>query len=379
MPITPNNLGWVKSVFKGITPPSNTDMLWFDDNVGVKKHKYYDTQSSTWKLFQNTLFFDTFSNFPPSGLADFLYIDKGGKKTYIYDTLSGYVLVGGGGGGVTERSRISDVTCGAIKPLDEVGVGLTLDDALDLLLIKIFEPTFTTPSLSANLIDVNLEAGGNTNFVCDVILNRGSILGAKVGGIWDANAYQNPRAGAATNYNINSVDNGTNNSLIIVGKQTVDGTNTIPITVTHAIGVQPLNSKDQNFNTPYPAGSISINKTYVGYRKLFHGTTTSNVALTTSAQVRALPSSVLNPQNGSTFTINIPIGAKQVVFAYPATLQDVSSVKYVEFSNTEIKGNFTKYTFNVEGANGYSPISYKVYIMIPDATFDATATYNVTI
>jgi hypothetical protein len=107
MPIIPNNLGWVKSVFKGITPPSNTDMLWFDDNVGVKKHKYYDTQSSTWKLFQNTLFFDTFSNFPPSGLADFLYIDKGGKKTYIYDTLSGYVLVGGGAGvnGLTDAGR----------------------------------------------------------------------------------------------------------------------------------------------------------------------------------------------------------------------------------------------------------------------------------
>lgn len=301
----------------------------------------------------------------------------------VFDTVTTLeIQVGSGGGGgsaVTERSRISDVVCGAVEPLQEVGTGLTLDDALDLLLIKTYTPTFTNPSLSANVIGANLEVGATTNFVCDAIFNRGSILGAKVGGVWDANAYQNPRAGAATNYNINGVNNGSNDSLVIVGKQTVEGTNTIPIIVTYAEGVQPLNSKDANFDAPYPAGSISLNKTYMGYRKLFYGTTTSNVALSNSAQIRALSSSVLNPQNGTTFTIAVPIGAKQVVFAYPATLRDATSVKYVEGLNAEIKGVFAQSIFNVEGANGYSSIPYKVLIMIPDAPFDAVATYNVTI
>lgn len=44
------DLGLVKAIHKGLTAPTNTDMLWYDDNLGVKKHKYYDTVTSTWRL-----------------------------------------------------------------------------------------------------------------------------------------------------------------------------------------------------------------------------------------------------------------------------------------------------------------------------------------
>lgn len=117
--ITPNNLGWVKSVFKGITPPSNTDMLWFDNNVDVKKHKYYDTVSSTWKLFQNVLFYSNLASFPAVGAVDFIYVDKGGKIIYIYDLIVGYVSVGGGGTSTTTESDVA-----LVSDYDSVGVGI---------------------------------------------------------------------------------------------------------------------------------------------------------------------------------------------------------------------------------------------------------------
>lgn len=49
LPVT-QNLGLVKAIEVGLTPPSNTDMLWYDSNTGVKKHKYYDTVTLSWVL-----------------------------------------------------------------------------------------------------------------------------------------------------------------------------------------------------------------------------------------------------------------------------------------------------------------------------------------
>jgi hypothetical protein len=60
-------------------------------------------------------------------------------------------------------------------------------------------------------------------------------------------------------------------------------------------------------------------------------------------------------------------------------LQDVSSVKYVEWLNAEIKDVFIKTNVNVEWANGYTDIAYKVFIYTPVEPFPATATYLVTI
>jgi hypothetical protein len=67
------------------------------------------------------------------------------------------------------------------------------------------------------------------------------------------------------------------------------------------------------------------------------------------------------------------------VFAYPDTLRDVSTVKYVEVANSEVKDVFTKTSVNVEGANTYTAIGYKVYRYVPNAPFPNAATYVVTI
>jgi hypothetical protein len=48
MTLVTKNLGLVKALEVGITSPTNLAMLWYDNNSGVKVHKYYNTLTSTW-------------------------------------------------------------------------------------------------------------------------------------------------------------------------------------------------------------------------------------------------------------------------------------------------------------------------------------------
>ena len=83
--------------------------------------------------------------------------------------------------------------------------------------------------------------------------------------------------------------------------------------------------------------------------------------------------------NGNSINLTIPVGAKRVMFAYPATLRDVSSVLDVNGLNAEIKSGFTKSVVSVEGAAGYQAIDYKVYVLDYANANDAANTYKVTI
>jgi hypothetical protein len=47
---TEANLGLVQAIKISTTQPTNTAQIWFDDNVGQKVHKVYDTVSGTWIL-----------------------------------------------------------------------------------------------------------------------------------------------------------------------------------------------------------------------------------------------------------------------------------------------------------------------------------------
>ena len=99
-----------------------------------------------------------------------------------------------------------------------------------------------------------------------------------------------------------------------------------------------------------------------GYRNTFYGTVTEKAEVT-STIIRGLScKSGAAWANGKSFTVNIPVGAVRVIFAYPAALQDVSSVKDVNGLNAEIKSAFTKSSVTVAGAGADAGIAYKVYV-----------------
>ena len=295
------------------------------------------------------------------------------------------VLEAGGGGtsgsAVTTKDVISTVDGCAIVQGQTIASGTTFQEFVEKLLTKTYYPTFVAPSATfTSSIPSTVECGTIINNTLTLALNRGQILGKNVGVIWSSSEFQNYRSGLATNYTINGTDLDLVNTLTTNNYQVVEGVNTFTGSINYGIGYQPKDSVDADYSAPLPAGVIDKTVAVYGRRNLFHGCdNVKNTAYITSAEVRALSNKLLNPANGTTFTINIPSGAKMVVFAYPSSLRDITSVVYVEGLGAEVKDIFTKSIVSVTGANDYLPIDYKVYTYIPASPFGATATYNVTI
>lgn len=161
-----------------------------------------------------------------------------------------------------------------------------------------------------------------------------------------------------------------------------DGTNyKITAKATHGAGAVAF---DNLKNPSEPEVKIAagtktkVSNAITGYRNSFYGTKTTKDALD-SAAIRSLTKSNKALANGNSFTVTIPVGAVRVVFAYPATLRDVSSVKDVNGLNAEIKSAFTKSTVAVEGANGASAIDYKVYVTDFAGPVEKANSYTVSI
>ena len=151
-------------------------------------------------------------------------------------------------------------------------------------------------------------------------------------------------------------------------------------TVNYSEGAIPVT----NVGNEYASGKIvagsksATSSAITGYRNSFYGTLTEKGELTSDI-IRSLSKSNKALTNGNTFDITIPVGAMRVVFAYPATLRDVTSVKDVNGLNAEISGAFRKSTLSVEGLNNFQGINYKVYVTDFAEAVATANTYKVTI
>lgn len=260
---------------------------------------------------------------------------------------------------------------GSFKNGDVVTAGTSIDDIVRKLLQVQIPPVYTEPTIS--LVVASGDKAGSYE------------EGAQINPNLNATFTKND-AGSITTLVIKKNDvevaSGTSNQLTHSESITVSGTINFTATATYAAGA----IKKDNFGDDYSEGSIpSGSKTsstiaYIGYRKYFYGADNVTTAAATSADVRALSSGSTNAASaGRTFNISVKKGQTRASFAYPATIRDVSSVKYVEFNNDESKDFFTKTTVMVEGANGYSAIEYKVYTYIPAQPFPSDMTFAVTL
>lgn len=259
---------------------------------------------------------------------------------------------------------------GSYKDGDKIPAGEKLTDILAKQFAKQIPPTYSAPGYSISPSNQTVEAGTRVN--------------PTVSG-----SFVQRDAGAISGYTLQRVDNGTaetvvdeativtyNQAEVMVGD---GGTLKFNGVVRYADG--PI--KNDNLGAAYPtgsikAGSLNASVTFTGQRKVFFGRDKSAAAAQTSAEVRALPQNSMNPSNGTKLTISILAGDTRVTFAYPANLREVSSVVSSAL-NLDVKGTFVKEVVDVEGANGYNEIQYKVYTYIPAIPFASNDTYTVTI
>lgn len=264
---------------------------------------------------------------------------------------------------------VNGLTQGLYKDGTVIPAGTNIQKIIENMLLQINPPTYIAPIFNLS---------GDGLFVVEA--------GTKLNPTLVPNFIQND-AGAVTNYTLKK--NGTNilNSPSVV--QHTDNQFTIgDANVSYNAAVSFLDGviKKDNTDSFNPLGRIlagtktSNSVIYSGKRNVFFGADLeSNIKVSTSLEVRELAGKVLGGTTGTSFNIEIPVGTKKITIAYPATIRDISSIKYVEGLNAEIKTIFQKSLLNISGANNYNPIEYKVFVYIPDVPFSNNATYNIVI
>lgn len=253
------------------------------------------------------------------------------------------------------------------------------DSLLDVLLNAFAtdsNPSITQPSVNISSSSFKAyEVGTNVTPAYTATLNPGSYQYGPATGI------------TATSWNV--VDNAAEPNTLTAASgsfpqmQVVDGTSySITATASYGAGTIPNTALGQEYaDGQIKAGSKSATKgTISGYRNGFYGTTTSQSSGTfESNDIRALTATNKAVTAGTVWNISIPVGARSVIFAYPATIRDATSVLDANGLNAEIKTAFTKIQAQVAGANGYNPIEYKVYYTNYANANDTQNTYKVTI
>lgn len=269
---------------------------------------------------------------------------------------------------------------GKYVPSDgKVTVPANGDSLLDVLLSAFAtdsNPSITQPSVSIGSSSFKAyEVGTNVTPSYSATLNPGSYQYGPATGI------------TATSWSV--TDNAAEPNTLTTASgsfpqmQVADGTSySITATASYGAGAIPNTALGQEYaDGQIKAGSKSATKgTITGYRNGFYGTTTSQSSGTfESDNIRALTATNKAVTAGTVWNISIPVGARSVIFAYPATIRDVNSVLDANGLNAEIKTAFTKVQAQVAGANGYNPIEYKVYYTNYANANDTQNTYKVTI
>lgn len=251
--------------------------------------------------------------------------------------------------------------------------GKNLKQVFETIFVKEKNPTVAQPSVSVSLSGAGAkEVGTKVTPSYNATFNKGSYeYGPDTGlaATWAVKDSRNEEGTAAAG-SFSELEIGDNTNY------------TVTATATYGAGATPLT----NIGNPYAAGAIvagsknGTSSAITGYRNSFYGTLTEMPEALSSATIRGL-SGKANAKwaNGKTFTISIPVGAKAVIFAYPATLRDVTSVKDINGLSAEVKSAFVKSTLSVEGANAYAGADYKVYVSEFAEAVQKANTYNVTI
>ena len=252
--------------------------------------------------------------------------------------------------------------------------GKNLKEWFNTIFVQEKNPTITQPSVSVSCPQAKAyEVGTSVTPSYTATLNAGSYQYGPATGI-TAKSWQV----SDTDSHMLTTNTGTFDAFTVG-----DSTNyRISATAEYDAGAVPVtNTGNEYASGQIPAGSkTGQSGAITGYRAGFYGTLTDKSGEINSALVRSLSNKTSSaPSQGTVWNMTIPVGALRVVFAYPATIRDVSSVLDINGMSAEIKTAFTMYTVDVEGANGYIAASYKVYVMDLATANDTSNTYKITL
>lgn len=254
--------------------------------------------------------------------------------------------------------------------------GKNLTDTWEQIFVKEQNPTVTQPAVSFNQVTTgSFEVGTSVTPSYDAKMSAGSYSYGPATGLTAKSWNVNLRKGNT------SVQNKTTAKDTFTAIVLADGDSyTINAEASYDDAAVPVTNKGK----AYAAGQIKAGKvnktsnTISCYRNTFYGTTANKDSLD-SPTIRTLNKTGKALKAGDSVTITLPTGAVRVVFAYPATLRDITSVKDINGLNAEIVSAFKKETITVAGAGNDAGISYKVFTTEFAAPLESANSYKVTI
>ena len=269
---------------------------------------------------------------------------------------------------LTENITATGTSIGGITDGQTLPLGMTLTEYIKMVHIKMIPPVYVGPTLSAS-------ASGTKD------VEAGSTVTTTVSGTFNQHD-----GGALSEYRISK-----NGSVVFTGDAIsaqaitpfVIGQETVGFQASADFAEGPI--KNDNLGQPYPTGQITAGTAnsstinFNGKRMTFYGADSVTVAPATSAEVRALTGSVLGSANGSTFNVTVPAGSRRVVIAYPSVLRSPTSILYVEQGNADYKDLFPESLIEVEGADSYAGVEYRMMTYLLAIPNEATMTFKVTI
>lgn len=248
--------------------------------------------------------------------------------------------------------------------------GKTSEEVINLLAKVLQVPELIVPTFSIALSNTGIKEVGSTyTSLITGTFNAGKIKGKTVLGVWEQDTLQGDRAGVATSYTLDtSVQPGNTYTMSRVLEP---GSNEIIGSVTHAAGIQPKDSSNENYSSPFPSGTIIASSLFISaIYPVFYGTlnidqTILDINLSAFTKVTNI-----NPNN----TVSIPYSnvlGKQLVILIP-TENTIKTKWYVTESNKGGIDGITGDLFALPVTASYnSPTllwlgkSYRVYISTP--------------
>ena len=279
----------------------------------------------------------------------------------------------------TQQSyTLNGTSIGALADGTTIPAGTSIDELLNMIVAKAIPATYTKPSVAMSVTGGN--AAGNYEVGTSVTTSVKSVFTKNDAGDLITNKIFKNDVEIATGAS----------STISAADQTFtipDGTVVLKSQASYnAAPIKNNNLGEESTENWFDAGTVtSGNLSFVGKRKYFYGAGNGALPEITSKTVIGLSGNKLNPSAGTVFEIPVAIGQQHVIFAYPATLRDVSQVMYVETNDTGMKDSFEKITLSVGGADstessvGNYATDYKVYSYAMAVPAAAGMTFKVTI
>ena len=266
-----------------------------------------------------------------------------------------------------------NATLGGYKTGDTISAGTSLETVVKKLFAKQIPPTYIAPTVS-------LTTNGGTSAGSYEI---GTTISPQLKATFNKND-----GGNLTEIKIIDVSSGTTSPLnATVDSFVLNGQISYRASATYEQG----EVKNDNLGDPYPTGRIAAGTKYSGYitytpyrQGYFWG------VLNTSSDNTPLTSSIIrngNKKDSAYSATNITgiradsvENRKRIFIACPATNVGVIKVIMPSAMNADCTSDFVlqQNTVQVEGADGYAPIEYKVWVYEP-ASISDDQTFTVTL